>query len=355
MENKVLIYSQSHGVWGGGQIYIEQLCNFMHSKNTACYILTSEPDVFGCPTKKMENVSSRKKRFLSAFTLARNYKKQGFNTIILNDLASMWLALVFKIFGFRVIALLHLYLRKKEGESLGHTLPEYYLLKLSAYFCDRILSVNKDNQKAFGKKVEFIGNYVPKWFFETPKREEKANYDFILIARFSIEKNILLFIDLLERINRYSEKTYHALLVGDGPLKEEIKAAIAAKGLEGCVTIEGWVKRQELPQVYDRGKCFVISSYHEGFATTLLEAHARGIPAIVTRSSGFCGEFVEDYGAPTGLVFEPKDLDSDPFYDRLEVLIENYQSYGLKCLEKAKLFSEENVLEPILQAAIGEN
>ena len=59
--------------------------------------------------------------------------------------------------------------------------------------------------------------------------------------------------------------------------------------------MQEWVERKNLPEIYDLGKCFIISSQHEGFATTFLEAHARGLPTIVTRSSGFCGEFVEGY------------------------------------------------------------
>ena len=51
---------------------------------------------------------------------------------------------------------------------------------------------------------------------------------------------------------------------------------------------------------------FCYQQSHEGFATTLLEAHARGIPAIVTKSSGFCGEFVDGYNDVTGMVFEPE-------------------------------------------------
>ena len=354
MKNKTIIYSPSHGIWGGGQIYIEQLCNYMNEDNAETYIMTSEPDVFKCPTKEMKNVLSKKNRLLSALGIAKKYRKDSFKTIILNDLSSLWLAPVFKLYGYNVISLLHLYLQKRSENPLGHSLPEYYLLKFSSKFCNNIFSVNKNNQKVFGAdKVQFIGNYVPDWFFEVPKHKDAKEYDFIMIARLAKQKNIPLFLKILENMNSKLDRNYSALIVGEGPEKENTEDIILKKGLENNVKIQDWVERKELPKVYDLGKCFVISSLHEGFATTLLEAHARGIPAIVTKSSGFCGEFVDGYDDGTGIVFEPEDLDDLLFYKKLAALIDNHHLYKEKCLKKAKIFSEANVLNPILQAVKG--
>ena len=352
MKRKTLIYSPSYGIWGGGQIYIEQLCNYMNEKGVETSVITAEPDAFDCPTIQMENVLSKKKRFLSSVQIAKAYRKKGFESVILNDLASLWLAPVFKLYGYRVISLLHLYLRKKEGEGLGHSAAEYYLLKFSAKFCDQIFSVNKNNQEVFGaKNVVFAGNYVPDWFMNAPKKDHEKPYDLILISRFSKEKNIPLFLTLLEKLNKYADRRYKALLVGEGPEKEHIVRLIKEKGLSDAVTMQNWAERKELPWVYDKGKCFVISSYHEGFATTLLEAHARGLPAIVTKTSGFCVEFVEGYGTRTRLVFEEADLNDSVFMKSVIEMIDHYRDYEDKCSEKSKVFSEENVLGPILEAA----
>lgn len=352
MKSKTIIYSPSHGIWGGGQIYIEQLCNYMNSNGAETYILTSEPKTFDSPTRKMDNVLSKPKRLFSSMKIAKKYKKEGFETIILNDLSSLWLAPVFKMYGFNVVSLLHLYLQKRIKTPLGHSNIEYNVLKFSSKFCNTILSVNKNNQKVFGEdRVQFIGNYVPEWFFEAEKSTERKKYDFILIARFSKEKNIPLFLELLKNMNEHSINKYTALLVGEGSEKEYILNLLIEKGLDKHVKIENWVKRRDLPSVYDLGKCFVISSYFEGFATTLLEAHARGIPAIVTKSSGFCGEFVEGYNGLSGMVFEPDDLGNADFYQKLYDLIENFDNYEEVCLRKAKIFSESNVLNPILQAS----
>ena len=70
----------------------------------------------------------------------------------------------------------------------------------------------------------------------------------------------------------------------------------------------------------------------------------------MTRSAGFCGEFVEGYNDVTGLVFEPEDLNHQSFYKKVATLIDEYDDYKEKCIKKVKIFSEHNVLGPIMQA-----
>lgn len=358
MENmkKVLIYSPAHdNVWGGGQIYIEQLCSFMNKKGIETYILSSLPQSFNCPTKQMPIAHPKSKRFIHVFGLARQYKKQGFNDVILNDLASLWLAPIFKAFRFRVFSLLLINLQRKIDNPLGHSPVEHFLLRLAARYCDGIFSVDKHNQKVFGEKnVKFVGNFVPDWFFQQEKHCLKKTYDFVMIARFAKQKNIPLFLTLLEQLNGREGNDYTALIVGDGPEKNLIDTTIHQKGLQQNVFLNAWVSREDLASIYDMGKCFVISSLHEGFATTLIEAHARGLPAIVTKSAGFCSEFIEGYGEKTGLVFKKADVYNDNFLSEVEKLLKNFDTYESSCKNKSQVFSEDNVFGPICNAIVEE-
>lgn len=349
--SKILIYSPSSEIWGGGQIYIEQLCNYININGYTSSILTAEPESFSSHTLKMELTKTKFSRLTSAFKLALTHKRNGSKVIILNDLSSLWLAPVFRIFGFKVISLLHLYLQKKSVNALGHSNFEYHLLKISSKFCHKIFSVNKENINVFGvDKVNFIGNFVPRWFMKKDRNSKTKKYDFIIVARLAKQKNIPLFIDILAELIKRSNQQYSALIVGDGPEKQTIHEKVKNKNLINNIDYLEWIDRENLPNIFDQGKCFVISSFHEGFATTLLEAHARGLPAIVTKSAGFCAEFIENYNAITGLVFVPNDLKSDQFYIRLTELLNNYKSYRLDCIEKANVFSKDNVLGPILNA-----
>lgn len=352
--SKTLIFSPSSNIWGGGQIYIEQLCNFLNENKKETYIITFEPETFSCKALKMGDVSSKKNRIIESFKIAKKYKKEGFKNIILNDLASMWLAPIFRVFGFNVISLLHLYLERLSQNPLGHSFLEYQTIKFGSYFCNDVFSVNKNNIEVFGKRVKFIGNYVPNWFFEA-KFQNQKEYDFILIARLAKQKNIPLFLRLLKNLNEHSKKEYKALIVGEGEEKTTVLNTIRSLNLEANVTLQNWCKREELPNVFDKGKVFVISSTHEGFATTLLEAHARGIPSISTYSAGFCSEYIEGYENKTGLSFSEGSINDIDFLNSLIKLLNEYESYKEICIKKAKIFSQENVLTPILKAIKDEN
>ncbi|MGP4714450.1 MULTISPECIES: glycosyltransferase family 4 protein [unclassified Psychrobacter] len=341
----VCIYSSSEKIWGGGQIYIENLCRYMNDKGIATSILTSEPDTFTCPTIKINSVASKSKRLSSSLTLTKQLKRAGVKVIVLNDLGSLWLAPMFKLQGFKVVSLLHLYLQKKNAAGLGHSDIEYRLLRFSSHFCDKIFSVNKENLATFPVEVDFVGNCISPWFFG--KSEAVKKYDLGIISRLSQEKNIPLFIDLIKCLNARSDEPIKALILGRGEEKDNIVKAIKLAGLEGSIELQDWADRNELPTIYDSIKCFAITSHHEGFATTLLEAHARGVPAITTESAGFCAEFVEGFGSTTGISFVPEDVDSIEFQQNVLSLIDHADDYYDACIDKAKIFSEDKVLGKI--------
>lgn len=341
----ICIYSPSENIWGGGQIYIENLCRYMNDNNLRAVIATSEPETFKCPTLTIPSVSSKNKRLIHSFKLAKQVKKSGIKVIVLNDLSSLWLAPIFKASGLKVVSLLHLYLEKKNKAGLGHNIPEYHLLRMSSYFCDIIFSVNKENLDVFPVKVEFVGNFISPWFFGTSSSVK--TYDLAVISRLSKQKNIPLFLKLIEKLNSLSSQPVKALILGRGEEKELIENTIRDRGLKEVIHLQEWVERESLPKVYDSIKCFAITSYYEGFATTLLEAHSRGIPAISTKSAGFCAEFIEGFGGATGLSFTPEDVDSLDFQFKVLKLINESGEYYESCINKAKLFNEDKVLGQI--------
>ncbi len=341
------IYSPSEKIWGGGQIYIEYLCNYLNSRGVVSFVATSEPTTFSCPVREIPSVASKVDRLALVPSLVRELKKEGVSTVVLNDLSSLWLAPLFKMYGIKVVSLLHLYLQRRNAAGLGHSYIEYHLLRLASRFCNRIFSVNKNNQRSFPVRVDFVGNFISSWFFNDERTLEKK-YDLGLISRLSIEKNIPLFVQLVKQLNDSVDRPIKALIVGKGAEESNIRLEVERLGLRDNITFLPWADRAELPRIYDQIKCFAITSHHEGFATTVLEAHARGVPVISTRSAGFCGDFVEGFGGKTGLVFTQKESESTQFTENLKLLIETSSDYHNLCVAKAALFSEERVLGEIL-------
>ncbi|TVO50875.1 TIGR03088 family PEP-CTERM/XrtA system glycosyltransferase [Denitromonas halophila] len=92
------------------------------------------------------------------------------------------------------------------------------------------------------------------------------------------------------------------VLVGDGPLRAEVEAQIAAAGLKDVVWLAG--ARDDVPAIMAALDCFVLPSQAEGISNTLLEAMACGLPVIATRVGGN-EELVVD--GETGWLVPPGD------------------------------------------------
>ncbi|MEW5773295.1 MAG: glycosyltransferase [Thermodesulfobacteriota bacterium] len=99
-------------------------------------------------------------------------------------------------------------------------------------------------------------------------------------------------------------------LAGDGPLREEVAARIAAAGLSREVRILGPLPRPEVAELLRRSHAAVLASVvgrrgdHDGIPVFLMEAMACGLPVASTRLSGI-PELVE-HGV-SGLLVPPGD------------------------------------------------
>ncbi len=97
------------------------------------------------------------------------------------------------------------------------------------------------------------------------------------------------------------------LLVGDGPLRQQLQRLSRALGVSERVTFAGQISDQVLPGCYRAADLFVLpsTSRAEAFGTSMVEAMAAGLPVISTElASGT--SWVNESGT-TGLVVPPSD------------------------------------------------
>lgn len=102
-------------------------------------------------------------------------------------------------------------------------------------------------------------------------------------GRFVPVKNHALFLEAAALI-RAQRPDAHFVMVGDGELRAEAEAQIAALGLGGAVIITGW--QRDLTTAYADMDVFVISSVNEGTPVTVIEALAAGCPVVATQVGG---------------------------------------------------------------------
>jgi glycosyltransferase EpsF len=101
------------------------------------------------------------------------------------------------------------------------------------------------------------------------------------IGRFSASKNHRFLLQVLERAVRRDD-SFHAVLVGDGPLKEEIEAEADRSGLRSHIRFLG--VRPDIPRLLSAFDVFVFPSIFEGFGIAALEAQCAGVPCVVSET-----------------------------------------------------------------------
>lgn len=127
--------------------------------------------------------------------------------------------------------------------------------------------------------------------------------ELINVARLSPEKGHLglveAFADLLQR-----GANCRLVIIGGGPEEAAIRAAIAARGLEGRVELRGALPESAVLEAMARAHVLVLSSRVEGLPVVLMEALGLELPVIAPAISGI-PELVVD--GQTGLLFPDGD------------------------------------------------
>lgn len=94
----------------------------------------------------------------------------------------------------------------------------------------------------------------------------------------------------------------HVLIMGQGPLEPDIRAAIQQKGLGDRVVMTGFL--EDLPALLPNLEALVHPALAEGLGVILLQAAASGLPIVASRVGGM-PEAIRD--GETGWLIEPGD------------------------------------------------
>lgn len=110
--------------------------------------------------------------------------------------------------------------------------------------------------------------------------DDDYDYDFIWVGRFSEEKAPMRFVESLVALERRdSTGEFRAVMVGDGPLRDDVAATLEAHGLRDRVHLPGWV--DDPRPYYRRSATFVLTSRRDALPLVMLEAMASGLPPVV--------------------------------------------------------------------------
>jgi glycosyltransferase involved in cell wall biosynthesis len=107
----------------------------------------------------------------------------------------------------------------------------------------------------------------------------------VCVARLSAEKGHLLLLDAARELAAEGID-FEITLVGDGNLRETIRARVAALGLAGRVRLAGALSGDDVRKEILDARALVLPSLAEGLPVVLMEALALGRPVIATSVGG---------------------------------------------------------------------
>ena len=135
------------------------------------------------------------------------------------------------------------------------------------------------------RKILVIGNPID---IDTVVKESYAyevnkTYDICFLGRLSLEKNPILFIEIIEKLKQTFPKI-SACMIGDGPLRNQIMHSIKEKKLEKIIDVLGF-KSNPYPYLKN-SKILLATSRWEGYGLFAVEALVLEKPVVCTDVGG---------------------------------------------------------------------
>jgi glycosyltransferase involved in cell wall biosynthesis len=121
-----------------------------------------------------------------------------------------------------------------------------------------------------------------------------------LVARLVPIKRVDRFLRVARRLADISGVIF--LVVGDGELRDDLRASADARALEGRLVWAGL--RRDMPDVCFASDLVVLTSDNEGTPVSLIEAEAAGVPVVGTAVGGMASVVLE---GETGRLAAPED------------------------------------------------
>lgn len=111
--------------------------------------------------------------------------------------------------------------------------------------------------------------------------------------------------DLLKAFSLIKDRNLHLLLVGDGPIRNELEE-YANNNFKKQVTFTGYVKYPELPKYYGISDLFVHTSNNEPWGVSVQEAMASGLPIITSELVGSSVDLIKE--GQNGFIYKTNNI-----------------------------------------------
>jgi len=253
---------------------------------------------------------------LGALTRMRKiFKNNKISIIHSHDYKSDLYGLIASInLGIKQIVTVHGSTRDSLKKKLYLFITEQFIYR----FVDRLIAVSEEIFQSLRKyhppkRIELVQNGIDLSVVENEKEGGEGEDAFSIsnehkvfgvIGRLFPDKGHRFFLEALSRVVM-NHPSVMALIVGDGPARNEIAGQVRKLKLENCVQLCGvW---SDMKRIYDKIDFLVIPSLREGLPYTLLEAMAYKVPVLAS-TVGDIPRLVQE--GVTGYLVPPGDTEA---------------------------------------------
>lgn len=175
----------------------------------------------------------------------------------------------------------------------------------------------------FEVPFEYCPNVITDDFFIDQDKINKSReyFQFINIAVLDKNKNQKLILKAFAK-NFKSQPKFKLVIAGDGQLLEPLRKQAKDLGISDQCQILGFQSRKKIIELLDQSHCFVLSSHSETFGVVIVEAMARGLPAISSRIDGPT-EIINDQN---GYFFESDN--AEDLAERMSEMVKNHNTFN---------------------------
>ena len=146
----------------------------------------------------------------------------------------------------------------------------------------------------------------PTLFSAAPEPRPPGPVRLLCVGRLTPAKGQLLLMQACAELKQ-AGLAFELTLVGDGPDRPRLEAAVQAGGLQDRVRLAGSLNQPQVRAELARADVFVLPSLAEGIPVVLMEAMASGVPCITTPVNGIPELIQHDRN---GLLATPGDVDA---------------------------------------------
>lgn len=140
------------------------------------------------------------------------------------------------------------------------------------------------------------------------KFEKKEDDVFLITTSRLVPKNGIG--DVIESL-KFLPENYKFLILGSGPLEDELKLLTTNYELQTRVSFLGHINHMEMPKYLNISDIFVRPSLSEGMGNSFVEAMSAGLPVVATQEGGIADFLFDPERNPnkpsTGLAVDPQN------------------------------------------------